>query len=509
MAKEICAKIVSAKRCENDAIEGGRLCMFHDPKEWRRTPKSLLEGIIEQIRCDKFNFEAYSFPSIDFSKAIEGKEFKKPVVFKDANFHGPASFRKIKFRKVVFQGAIFSANAKFDYTTFLGDANFAASTFIKVADFESARFSAKALFNDVAFSEKAIFRNTLFHGRAQFNKAAFLENADFSAAKFSDVAVFRNAKFSNVADFVDSRFSSFADFSGASFSGQADFDSARFFGKTALNNIEFSREAILRNATFSESVSFEDSEFLDDTFYSDAVFSKKATFNRAKFSGKAWFSGAEFGERAKFDGAMFYGDADFDARFRKGTNFTFAKFSSEARTHYRMIFERESFDKANLDKIIEYLRSLSEEQLRKILRSFFAREISRGNVQLYHGFGEHGVDIQAVIDREKDALAEDQVIYAQVKKGDLKLDDWMNRVAGQLGEALRSTTFPRGTGRDNPRRLLLVLNGEMTPEVHEAIRSWNQTQPLPVQILDIHKLADLFCSKYKLKISDLKKLAEF
>jgi len=157
--------------------------------------------------------------------------------------------------------------------------------------------------------------------------------------------------------------------------------------------------------------------------------------------------------------------------------------------------------------IINALQSLSEEDLRKLIRAFFAKHISRGNVQPLHGPGEHGKDAVAVID--KDQLGRTQILLIQVKKGNVSLPDWTNRIVGQMIEALNTqeTQFPRGTSKDNSRRLLLFLSGELTPEAFDAINSWNRTQPIPVEVFNVFDISGLL-RDYGVKPSDFKDLLE-
>lgn len=155
--------------------------------------------------------------------------------------------------------------------------------------------------------------------------------------------------------------------------------------------------------------------------------------------------------------------------------------------------------------VIKALQSLSEKDLRKLIRAFFAKTISRNNVQPLHGVGEHGKDTVAVVD--KDSLGRKQILFIQVKKGDITLPDWRNEIAGQMIEATNTpeTQFPRGTSRDDLRRLLLVLSGELTPEAFEAIKAWNRNQPIPVEVFDIFGISGLLRS-YGIKPSDFKDL---
>lgn len=154
-------------------------------------------------------------------------------------------------------------------------------------------------------------------------------------------------------------------------------------------------------------------------------------------------------------------------------------------------------------EFIQVLRGLSEEDLRKLVRAFFAKNISGGNVQPLHGPGEHGKDAVAVVDSLEDPLGRTQILFIQVKKGDISLTEWTNRIVGQMQEALNTleADYPRGTSKDHPRRLLLFLSGELMPEASSAISNWNRTQPVPVEVFNIFDIQKLFV-KYGMKPSD-------
>lgn len=158
-------------------------------------------------------------------------------------------------------------------------------------------------------------------------------------------------------------------------------------------------------------------------------------------------------------------------------------------------------------EIIKAIQDLNESALRKLIRAFFSEYISDRNVQPYHGVGEHGKDTLAVISERNDPIGKGQVLFIQVKNGDISLSDWTNRISGQMSEASRSTIFPMGANRDSSRRLLLVLSGELSPEAFRAIKDWNQTQSIPVEVFDIWGLFKLF-DKHNVKPSDFESLLE-
>lgn len=132
--KRTCVEVLTTGRCRKKAIEGSDRCIFHDPEVWKHKPELLRKKIREQIKRGDFNFEGYHFPEIEFSNIIKRQEFKQPVNFENAHFHGKTSFG----------GAIFSGMAWFTYAKFSEDALFTNAKFFGDARFISAKFSEKA-----------------------------------------------------------------------------------------------------------------------------------------------------------------------------------------------------------------------------------------------------------------------------------------------------------------------------------------------------------------------------
>ena len=149
---------------------------------------------------------------------------------------------------------------------------------------------------------------------------------------------------------------------------------------------------------------------------------------------------------------------------------------------------------------------LDEPEFRKIVRAFFAEYICDRNIQHYHGVGEHGKDAVGVINSDTDPLGKDEVLFIQIKAGDVSLIDWNRDIAAQMDEMSRSTTLPIGTSRDNCRRLLLIISGELKPETFDS-KDWNNTRQIPVEVIDFWGLLKLF-GKYNVVSEDFDDLLE-
>jgi hypothetical protein len=158
-------------------------------------------------------------------------------------------------------------------------------------------------------------------------------------------------------------------------------------------------------------------------------------------------------------------------------------------------------------EIIRKLKGLPEPDLRRLIRIFFAKLICKGNVQPYHGINEHGKDTIAMVDPISDPLGNPEVLYIQVKVGDITSSDWRNDILGQMTEALNTTGTgnPLGFSKDYPRRLLLITNGELQPEVHNSIKGWNDNHLVPIEVFDIKGLCKLF-DRYNVRATDFEEL---
>ena len=153
---------------------------------------------------------------------------------------------------------------------------------------------------------------------------------------------------------------------------------------------------------------------------------------------------------------------------------------------------------------------MSEPDFRRLIRVFFAKIISKGNVQPYHGAGEHGKDTIAIVDPILDPLKRTEILFIQVKVGDISSSDWRNTILGQMTEALNTaaTGYPLGFSKDNPRRLILMTNGELQPEVHNSIKSWNENSLVPIEVFDNKGVCKLF-EDYGVKAGDFQALMDY
>ena len=104
--------------CRRPALsERKKYCLFHDPDHWRENPDEVRQEFYELVRQAIENGEplmciGYHLPDIRLTDEELGVEveFRAPVIFRDAHFHGCADF----------SGAQFQGYADFSGSTVLG-----------------------------------------------------------------------------------------------------------------------------------------------------------------------------------------------------------------------------------------------------------------------------------------------------------------------------------------------------------------------------------------------------
>ena len=170
------------------------------------------QEIGEKIENGDLNFQKYHLPEMDFSEITW--EFKGPVDFSEAVFHGKTRFSHMTFSDFV--------------------------------DFNDAEFLGDAEFNNAEFSGHAEFFDTKFSGGAAFSFAKFSKNTRFVGTEFLGYAWFSYIEFSGVTDFNHAKFSKTAMFNYTNFSGDTSFEHAKFLGVTHFDNARFSEKRKIR-----------------------------------------------------------------------------------------------------------------------------------------------------------------------------------------------------------------------------------------------------------------------
>jgi uncharacterized protein YjbI with pentapeptide repeats len=190
-----------------------------------------------------------------------------------------------------------------------------------------------------------------------FEEREFESNVNFKEATFNGKVSFKNAKF-QYADFRESTFSEYSTFNGASFR-TANFEEATFrkpsdFNKTIFEEAYFTKAKFrygdFSEATFKKNGNFGAAKF-DIGDFGDAIF-ENARFSAVTFKSNAIFHRTIF-QNAYYTEATFQKNADFNETISKGY-ISFAKATFQNGEFKDAIFQKVSFDKAVIERILHF-----------------------------------------------------------------------------------------------------------------------------------------------------------
>jgi len=150
-----------------------------------------------------------------------------------------------------------------------------------------------------------------------------------------------------------------------------------------------------------------------------------------------------------------------------------------------------------------YLSSLSERTFQTILENFF-RDVC-GDSLLRQSAEEHGIDISALIEKDKDLFRKEVTLLIQVKKGNIGAANLRKNIFGQLVEVF---TRKLDHSSHNPRRIFLITSGKMTENSWTFINNWNEQIPIPIEVFDIDEIASLLYDHYNSDLNQIKKAAK-
>lgn len=132
--------------------------------------------------------------------------------------------------------------------------------------------------------------------------------------------------------------------------------------------------------------------------------------------------------------------------------------------------------------ICEYIETLNEDRLRRLIYGFFLQE---NLTYITHGVLESGADIILILKQNKDVLQRGQVFYFQVKAGKINTAVWRNSLHSQLLELYnRPLNLASPINDDNvSRRIILVTNSSINQDVISKIQNHNRKHYLPIECL--------------------------
>ncbi|MDI9313588.1 MAG: pentapeptide repeat-containing protein [Hydrotalea sp.] len=288
---------------------------------------------INSIDFSNSNFEGY----VNFSKA----EFKKGANFGDAIFNQSARFEE----------AIFSQESNFTFACFKEESDFNKARFPAEANFTRAHFSSNANFEEVE-AKHLIFLGASFWGDVRFqnsNISVRFEKANFDINKdiFFNNCILTGINFAG----CDVGYISCMD---AIFKGEASFEKTNFEKESIFSNSQFEKKASFQGATFKgNQINFSRVIFNDSADFSDSSFYKNAkdnitsfkqvqfsflNFSNAVFGTKVLFSDVTCNENVNFFKTTFEDNVDFvGIKFKKVADFSEAVFAGNDVKFNKMI----------------------------------------------------------------------------------------------------------------------------------------------------------------------------
>lgn len=147
-----------------------------------------------------------------------------------------------------------------------------------------------------------------------------------------------------------------------------------------------------------------------------------------------------------------------------------------------------------------YLQTINEDDFRKIFMHFLERRC--GETREYHGSTEHGLDIASVYDGKYDFINNNVTILIQAKVGRVSLPQLRENIFGQMAELFSRKITISPFHPHNPRRLLLVVAGEINNNALELVEKWNDQMPIPIELLELNRVSELLWEEYE----DIEKL---
>jgi len=139
---------------------------------------------------------------------FENANFKKNAIFSESLFDKHTKFsNSIFFGDVNFKGAEFSHAVNFYGAEFGGERNDFILTKFKRALFNKAVFKGNTFFDSAKFEEEAVFDEIQFSNKLQFRSTQFNKNSNFRFIKTKTGKIyFNNAAFNQLNEFINSEF---------------------------------------------------------------------------------------------------------------------------------------------------------------------------------------------------------------------------------------------------------------------------------------------------------------
>lgn len=299
--------------CNEEAIDGKKLCEFHAPIDEKTISADEFSSHINQmINKGNLDFQGYVF---SIPVEIHNKAYNK-----NANFHNAVFYKQVQISSTQFNAPVLFVDVEFKAGLKLTSVNFGART-----DFTRSRFTGSYLTEEVGpasiYCEQVTFHSGVGFVESEFQHQVYFRHCRFHGGETN----FFRCVFEGGADFSDSLFQNQStEFGHSNFKG----------GITSFSRTKFeSKVTRFTKASFlCESTSFDSAEFNKAL----AVY-----FNKTKYSG----TDTSF-RKMSFDGDILqFNDATFESERTdfsemtiraKEVNFSSAKFYSKSKVTFEM-----------------------------------------------------------------------------------------------------------------------------------------------------------------------------
>jgi hypothetical protein len=154
-------------------------------------------------------------------------------------------------------------------------------------------------------------------------------------------------------------------------------------------------------------------------------------------------------------------------------------------------------------EIKSFLSTLKEDKIRIIIKDFLSKRC--GHTELYHSTSEQGVDLASLYEKRYDFINRDVTVLVQVKNGKISPKELRENIFGQMSEVFVRSINHRPFHMHNPRRLLLIINGELTKVSRDLIESWNNKIPIPIEYIEENEFTDFLVEEYS-TLENIKKI---
>lgn len=142
-----------------------------------------------------------------------------------------------------------------------------------------------------------------------------------------------------------------------------------------------------------------------------------------------------------------------------------------------------------LKDFYDFIKTVSEKQLRNILYHFFTNNIKF--THLTHGQYEEGADLIFYKNNKDDELGKIQAYLFQIKKGDITTAEWRKSLHSQLYELYdRELVHPLYNSNSIPRRIILITSGIIKDPIPKKIARMNEKNHIPIEYFDGKILID-------------------